>query len=121
MNGRLKCCLASAVGMVMTVAIVLQPAWPDTAQDNYIANCARCHGDAGHGDGPSAAILNTKPQDFGDCARLRKISDDTMFNAIKNGGEAVGLPGDMPGWNNDLSDAEIHDLVAYVRAFCKKP
>ena len=92
----------------------------DSAQDNYTAYCAKCHGTDGHGDGPSAGSLATKPQDYGDCAAMQKISDDTMFKVIKGGGAAAGLPGDMPSWSDGLSDPEIHDLVAFVRTFCKK-
>ena len=51
---------------------------------------------------------------------MGKISDDTMFNVIKNGGAAVGLSKDMQAWNAGFADDEIHDLVAYVRTFCKK-
>ena len=40
--------------------------------------------------------------------------------AIKGGGSSVGLSGDMPDWSIDLTDDEIHDLVAFVRTFCKK-
>ncbi len=96
------------------------PAWADSAQDNYTAYCQKCHGPQGHGDGPQAGTLSTKPQDFADCAAMQKIPDDTMFKAIKDGGAAVGMPGDMPSWSNGLSDDEIHALVQFVRAFCKK-
>jgi mono/diheme cytochrome c family protein len=51
---------------------------------------------------------------------MQKISDDTMFKVIKGSGASVGLPGDMPSWSDGLSDPEIHDLVAYLRTFCKK-
>ena len=60
------------------------------------------------------------PRDFTDCARMAKESDDTLFNVIKNGGKANGFSGDMQAWNNAFEDAEIKDLVAYIRTFCKK-
>ncbi len=113
--------LIPLLGAAAMLALTRTPARDDSAQDNYTAYCTKCHGPAGHGDGPSAGSLATKPQDFADCAAMQKISDDTMFKAIKDGGAAVGLPGDMPSWSDGLSDAEVHDLVAYVRAFCKKP
>ena len=59
-------------------------------------------------------------RDDSNCAAMQKISDDTMFKVIKGGGAAAGLPGDMPSWSDGLSDPEIHDLVAFVRTFCKK-
>jgi cytochrome c oxidase cbb3-type subunit 3 len=112
--------LVAVLLSVVKVTIAVSPAWTDRAEDNYTAYCERCHGQNGHGDGPSAVTLKTKPRNFGDCERLRKISDETMFKAIKDGGASVGLSGDMPNWNVDLSDDEIHDLVAFVQTFCKK-
>jgi len=82
--------------------------------------CAKCHGPAGHGDGANASTLKTRPRDFSDCATITKISDDTMFKAIKEGGAAVNLPGDMPPWGQAFEDGEIKGLVTYLRAFCKK-
>ena len=112
--------LTTLLSVAAIVALTTVSARADSAQDNYTAYCAKCHGPEGHGDGPSAASLATKAQDFGDCAAMQKISDDTMFKVIKGGGAAAGLPGDMPSWSDGLSDAEIHDLVGFVRTFCKK-
>jgi cytochrome c oxidase cbb3-type subunit 3 len=88
--------------------------------DQYKVYCAKCHGPAGHGDGANASTLKTRPRDFSDCATMSKISDDIMFKAIKEGGAAVNLPGDMPPWGQAFEDGEIRGLVTYVRAFCKK-
>jgi mono/diheme cytochrome c family protein len=108
------------VCVAATVVLTRAPARADSAQDNYTAYCAKCHGADGRGDGPSAGSLATKPQDYTDCAAMQKVSDDTMFKVIKGGGASVGLPGDMPSWSDGLSDPEIHDLVVYLRTFCKK-
>jgi cytochrome c553 len=116
---RMKTLLA-LLSIAAFLALARVPARADSAQDNYTAFCAKCHGREGHGDGPSAASLATKPQDYTDCAAMHKISDDTMFKVIKGGGAAVGLPGDMPSWSDGLSDAEIHDLVVFIHTFCKK-
>ena len=112
--------LMTLLGIAAILAFTSLPARSDSAKDNYTAYCAKCHGPEGRGDGPSAGSLATKPQDYTDCAAMQKISDDTMFKVIKGGGASVGLPGDMPAWGDGLSDPEIHDLVAYLRTFCKK-
>ena len=91
-----------------------------TAKDSYTTFCVKCHGASGKGDGPSAATLKTKPRDFTDCDRMAKISDDLMFKVIKEGGESASLSKDMPSWKEGFEDAEIHDLVAYLRTLCKK-
>jgi cytochrome c oxidase cbb3-type subunit 3 len=51
---------------------------------------------------------------------MKALSDETLFGAIKNGGEAVHLSKDMPAWKDSLDDEKIHDLVAYVRSLCTK-
>ena len=50
-----------------------------------------------HGDGPSARWLRTKPTDFHNCDQVKKLSDDTIFAAIKWGTGMIDLPADMPG------------------------
>ncbi len=44
------------------------PAPPSVARGKavYLDNCARCHGDAGAGDGPDAAALDHRPAQFND-------------------------------------------------------
>ena len=90
------------------------------AKQNYDTFCVKCHGPGGKGDGPAAATLATNPRNFTDCAAMAKITDDTMFNVIKNGGPAAGLSKDMQAWNTGFEDGEIHGLVAYIRTFCPK-
>ena len=75
---------------------------------------------SGDGNGPGAASLHKQPRNFTDCAVMSKISDDTMFNVVKNGGPSAGLDKEMVRYGDSFDDGEIHDLVAYVRTFCKK-
>ena len=89
------------------------------AQQNYDRFCAVCHGKSGKGDGPGGMTLTTHPRDFTDCARMKAMSDETLFTAIKEGGTAVQLSKDMPPWKDGMDDDEIHGLVTVVRAFCK--
>jgi mono/diheme cytochrome c family protein len=112
--------LMALLGIAAFLVLVRMPARADSAQDNYTAFCAKCHGPTGHGDGPGAASLSTKARDFANCDVMQKISDDTMFKVIQGGGASVGLPADMPSWSKGLSDAEIHDLVSFIHTFCKK-
>lgn len=92
----------------------------ESAKTSYTTFCVKCHGESGKGDGAAAATLKTKPRDFTDCARMSKISDDTLFKVIKEGGASAGLSPDMPAWKDGFEDPEIKDLVAYVKSFCKK-
>ena len=90
------------------------------AQKSFQGFCAACHGISGKGDGPAGASLPVKPMDFDDCSAMTKVSDTTMFTAIKSGGRAVGKSPEMPAAGAAFNDTQIHDLVAYVRSFCKK-
>ncbi len=90
-----------------------------TPELRYQMFCATCHGESGKGDGSSGATLTTKPRDFTDCAAMKKLSDDLIYRAIKDGGASVGLSREMPGWAAEMGDAEIKGLVTYVRSFCK--
>jgi cytochrome c553 len=90
------------------------------AASTYSNLCASCHGAKGQGDGPAAAALNPKPRDFADCKVMAKIPDDTLFKTINGGGQSVGLSAMMPPWGGSLTEQQIHELVKYVRGFCKK-
>ncbi len=121
MNLKVRSLTAIAL-VILLSAVVAAPALADAdaAKSNYTTFCVKCHGESGKGDGPAAATLKTKPRDFTDCARMSKITDDTLFKVIKNGGGANGLSADMPAWKDGFEDPDIKDLVAFVRTFCKK-
>ncbi|MGH7814408.1 MAG: c-type cytochrome [Candidatus Binataceae bacterium] len=78
----------------------------------YVQNCAACHGDAGHGDGPAGKYLTPHPADF--ATSLKGKSDAWIAKAIKGGGPAVGEAAVMPAYK-DLSDRDVTDLAAYVK------
>jgi mono/diheme cytochrome c family protein len=117
-----KTILGAFGALALTVALAASASAADmaAAKTNYDTFCVKCHGPGGKGDGPAAATLSTSPRNFTDCAAMAKISDDTMFNVIKNGGAANGLSKDMQAWNAGFEDPEMHDLVVYIRTFCKK-
>ncbi len=94
--------------IVLAASTSVRSAGPDLAATMF---CYKCHGEDGKGDGPAAATLHTPPRNYTDCAKMSKISDDTLFKAIKNGGASVGLSGEMPSWSAGLDDSEIHGLV----------
>ena len=106
--------------LLITVTIIPAAAADLAAsRKEFVRFCSKCHGAEGKGDGAQAEALSTKPRDLTDCARMKAATDETLFTAIKEGGEAVKLSKDMPAWKDGMDDAEIHDLVAYVRSLCK--
>lgn len=113
--------LSVIVVLVVTMAALAASAGADSNQAalQYKIFCAKCHGFTGNGDGPDASTLSTRPRDFADCKVMAKISDATIYKAIKDGGGAVGLSTEMPPWSDGLGDDEIQNLVTFVRTFCK--
>ena len=82
----------------------------------YQSRCAACHGNAGRGDGPSAAMLHPTPRDLSDAHFLRFRSDEALKKVIVEGGASVGLSAVMPA-HPDLGEAEIGALVRCIRGF----
>jgi mono/diheme cytochrome c family protein len=85
--------------------------------------CFSCHGLSGKGDGPAAASLNPKPQDFSTSEFVldtdgdgQKGTDTDLYNVIRDGAAKYGGAATMPG-RPDLSEQEIKDLIEYIHSF----
>lgn len=78
----------------------------------YSAQCLACHGVNGDGNGPAAVNLPVPPADFTDPSHLIH-SESTMESYVRNGFPNSG----MPPFQGVLSDQQIADVVAYIRAF----
>jgi cytochrome c oxidase cbb3-type subunit 2 len=83
------------------------------------AKCAECHGDAGRGDGPSAARLRDdfdapiRPLDFARGQFKGGASVADVYRAMTNG--LSGTP--MPSYADSMTDAERWAISYYVLAF----
>jgi cytochrome c oxidase cbb3-type subunit 3 len=84
----------------------------------YEVYCTQCHGMTGHGNGLNAPHLSVQPRNHTDRAEMTARTDDDLFKAIKHGGQAVNKSVLMPNWDGNMSDDEIHDVVAYLRELC---
>ena len=82
----------------------------------YDLYCASCHGAEGRGDGPSTASLPIKPWNLTDGRLMNPLPDEFIRLTIAKSGAAVGLSPLMPAFGTSLGDAQIDDLVAYVRS-----
>lgn len=85
----------------------------------YREHCASCHGPEGDGEGPSAAGLNPKPVHLDDGAYMNRLSNAYLRRITAEGGAAVGKSSMMPGLEATLSEAEIRDVVAFVRSLAE--
>jgi hypothetical protein len=59
-------------------------------------------------------------RDLTDAAYVRTLTDDYLFQIIKQGGASLGKPG-MPSWGRELDDPEIRDLVLHIRSLAAAP
>jgi mono/diheme cytochrome c family protein len=113
-------------GAALACALLLAPASAlagDAAagKATFVANCAACHGETGKGDGPVGKALTPPPRDFSahafkfDTDKDGKAGTDAdLRNVIRKGAAAFGGSPLMAPWPT-LSDADIADLIAYIR------
>jgi len=86
------------------------------AKETYDKACAKCHGKEGKGDTKMGQKLGIK--DYTDAKVQAAMKDEGAVKAIKEGlkdkdGKTMMKPAE------DLSDADIKALVAYMRTFKK--
>ena len=87
-----------------------------SGRDVHVKNCQRCHGPQGKGDGPAGKLLKTKPADWTNKQKMSGLSDDYLFKIISGGGGSVGKSTLMPAFKGKLSDAQIRDVIAFIRS-----
>ena len=83
----------------------------------FMSACSPCHGQQGHGDGPSSKDLDPKPRNLTDAKYMAPLDDRYLFELISRGGIAVGKSQQMPQF--PLSSQDIGNLIAYVRTLSK--
>jgi mono/diheme cytochrome c family protein len=91
------------------------PGWP-----LYDRLCSACHGGSGDGRGPAAPYTWGDPRDFTRGAFEWRTtpfgaapSDDDLRRTLRSGAPGTS----MPGFAGVVSDAELAELVAIVKAF----
>jgi mono/diheme cytochrome c family protein len=80
----------------------------------YGYDCAMCHGENGDGKGDVAVDEKLKLKDYRDPASLQNMTDAELFSVIKNG------KGQMPPEGGRVKDAELWNLVNYIRSLSHK-
>ena len=119
-NGGSKEMIRKLAGVLVTagllfaasVSLPARPAGDATAgKDIYIKKCKTCHGEDGHGNDGMAKLLKTTIPPL-DGSETQKMSDADLKKIIVEGkGKMKPLQG--------LSDAEIDNVIAYVRTMKK--
>jgi cytochrome c oxidase cbb3-type subunit 2 len=90
----------------------------ERGREIYIqGGCPQCHGDAGRGDGPSAASLSVPPADL----TLRPLKSGPAARDIVKA-IITGLDGTaMPSYDLMFSDADVWALAYYVESLATPP
>jgi mono/diheme cytochrome c family protein len=112
-----------ALGITAAVG-ALAPTAPDLDRGAalYAAQCAACHGANLEGDPNWRAPtpegrLRAPPHDA--TGHTWHHGDAVLFRIVKEGSAAVvggGYESDMPGFGDVLGDAEIRDVLAFIRS-----
>jgi len=113
--------ISGVIIIVLALCFVLQgQGFGASPVENYKWYCAQCHGLNGKVDGPNATKEQpVTPRDHTDTKWMSKLTDADIDNVIRDGGKATGKSTMMPPWGKTMTDAEIKDLVKYLRQLCK--
>ncbi|MGB8324743.1 MAG: cytochrome c [Candidatus Acidiferrum sp.] len=98
------------VGVLCLVGSVARSQDVANGEKVYKAKCASCHGPDGKGE--TAAGKATKARDFAS-PEAKKETDAEWTDIIVKGKNK------MPGYDKKITDAEVKDVVAYIRSIAK--
>jgi cytochrome c6 len=101
-----SCLLMLALAMVLPAFSVAA----DSGSDLFATKCAACHGKDGAGATPLGKTLKIRDLASAD---VQKQSDKELSGIVSAG------KGKMPAYKDKLTDAQISDLVKYIRSLKK--
>ena len=84
---------------------------PAKGKAMYERLCSTCHGAQGKGDGPAGQMMRPPAADL-TSSKVKGKPDADLFQSIQNGKP----PTAMSAFKGQLSDEQIHDVVAYIRS-----
>lgn len=100
------------IAAIVAVLLFATPAYAQSAGEKvYKAKCVSCHGADGAGATPVGKA--TKAPNL--CSEEAKKAKDAEWQEI-----AVKGKNKMPSFAKKLTEAEIKDVIAYMRSLCSK-
>jgi len=114
-----------ALGLTAVLAALIlappppSPHGPEPGRSLFRAHCAGCHGTDGRGRTWRARVLFLRPGDL-TRSEMSALPDAYFVELMRQGGAIYGKPG-MPSFRVTLTDAEIVDLVRYLRVLPRAP
>lgn len=103
------------LGSALITAAALSFAAP--AAENWENHCAKCHGADGKGQTKVGRKLKVK--DYTQADEQAKFTDADIIKATSDGVFDKSGKERMKAFKSELSDAEIKEMVGYVRKFKK--
>jgi mono/diheme cytochrome c family protein len=100
--------VAPAAQAQKTNPIAANPASIEAGRKIYMQRCAKCHGEAGKGDGPDAVELKLHPAKFTGSS-IHDESDGALYWKI-----SVGKKG-MPDFGKRLSPNDRWNVINFLR------
>jgi mono/diheme cytochrome c family protein len=85
-----------------------------SAKSLYRKQCSKCHGQDGRAQTSKGRFSHAR--DLADPKWQDDVTDERIFNSITNG---RNVRGNMPKFSDTLSEAEVNDLVKFVRGLRK--
>ena len=76
--------------------------------------CAACHGKNGDGRGPMSDMFDPRPRNFACAQTVNGIPDGQLFWIIRFGSPGTSMPP-----HPQYSDAQVWELVAYLRTLAR--
>ena len=103
------------------VLLVVTAGWALAAsadvKENWDKNCASCHGKDGKAMTKAGRMVDAK--DFTDPKVQAELKDDVSFTSVKEGVKDKAGKDRMKPFKEKLTDAEIKELIGFVRTFKK--
>ena len=101
----------------VTASMLPKPVDPGKNFKHY---CSVCHGMEGRGDGQYFSDeLSARPADLTDQKLLDSLTDEHLTSVITKGSISVEKSPLCPPWGRVLSEAQVTELVSYVRTLPK--
>ncbi len=115
------------ISSVVLICLTASICWAGTEGNSdrgariFAANCARCHGQEGKGDGPDLAKLQSavSPDDWTDKESNQELTDSFIVAMITRGGKANGKSRIMPAFGDKLNAQQVQDLLMFIRSLPK--
>jgi mono/diheme cytochrome c family protein len=110
MKNRISVTFIGAVIGLTALSMTTAAFTQDSGAATYKAKCQMCHAADGSGSTPAGKSMKAIPFS---APELVKASDPDLIAATKNG------KGKMPAYSGKLTDAQITEVVAYIRTLQK--